>query len=149
MTGVNVSNFALQIILGWRKYLFPKLVHLSKYLRGHSMPEPSSTLAPVQRGQSADGASLASMPKTPRVVPRNSSSSVFIERLPSFIPIVSQLTELALSHISVSLLDSIRSNPSLLKELPLRTNVEKLLEKMPSVWKKVGSQTSHTEPQRV
>lgn len=75
------------------------------------------------------------MPKTPRIVPRN-CSSVIIERLPSFIPIMSQLTEVSLSHISVSLLDSIRSNPSVLKELPLRTNVEKLLEKMPSVWKK-------------
>jgi hypothetical protein len=57
--------------------------------------------------------------------------------LPSFIPITSQLTELSLSHIPATVLDTISGKPSLLQELPLRTNVEKLLEKMPSVWKKV------------
>lgn len=78
-----------------------------------------------------------SMPKTLKGVLAKSGSSAIVERLPSFIPIVSQLTELNLSHVPDSLLDSISSNPMLLQELPLRTNMEKLLEKMPPVWKKV------------
>ena len=63
---------------------------------------------------------------------------MIVERLPSFIPIASQLTELTLSHVPAFLLDSLSNNPSLLKDLPLRTNVEKVLEKMPSVWKKAS-----------
>lgn len=77
------------------------------------------------------------MLKAPKVPPRYYGSSVvIIEKLPSFITIVSQLTELNLSHVPTVLLDSISNNPALLKELPLRTNTEKLIEKMPSVWKK-------------
>lgn len=133
-----VSTIPFQIKLGWKEYLYPKLVHLSKYLQGLSTPELPPTPPTLQRGESADGASLMSMPKTSKgLLLRNNSSVIVVERLPSFIPVMSQLTDLTLSHIPASLLDSISSNPSLLQELPLRTNVEKLLEKMPSVWKKV------------
>lgn len=76
--------------------------------------------------------------KAAKTVQRNGSVVVIVERLPSFIPIVSQLTELTLSYVPAFLLDSVSNNPSLLKDLPLRTNVEKILEKMPSVWKKVS-----------
>ena len=90
----------------------------------------------LSRRDSADGASLVNLPKVSKTGTKN-SSSIIMERLPSFIPIVAQLTEINLSQISAMQLNNISSNPALLKALPLRNNVDKLLEKMPSIWKKV------------
>lgn len=127
----------LQIKLGWKDYLFPKLAHLSNCLQDHVVQIRPTSIMSYRGSESADNASMLSLTKTLKVQQR-SNSLVIIEKLPSFIPILLQLSEVNLSHVPGILLDSLNSNPSLLKELPLQANVDRLVEKIPSVWKKVG-----------
>ena len=126
----------VQIKLGWKDDLFPKLSHLQNYLQDHLpvVKSPLQSLISLKRTESFDSSSILSKPL--KNLQKN-ESTVIIEKLPSFIQILSQLTEVNLSHMSSILLHSVSAQPTLLKELPLQTNVEKLLEKMPSVWKKV------------
>ena len=77
------------------------------------------------------------MSRTTKIQPRTSSYHAIVEKLPSFIPILWHVTEVNLSHMTGSLLASLRASPSLLKDLPLQSNVDKLVEKMPTIWKKV------------
>ena len=86
-----------------------------------------------------DTTSAVSASRAPRTQPRNSSSAI-IEKLPSFIPILWLVTEVNLSHMSGSVLASLSANPSVIKELPLQANVDKLVEKMPAIWKKVNKE---------
>lgn len=114
-----------------------KLALLSDHLQEHLGLVPSLTSSAIRSRRSIDSASVLSMTKMSKVFQRN-NSSVIIERLPSFIFIVSQLTEVDLSHVPSRLLESLGFDLMLLRELPLQSNLEKLMDKMPSVWKKVS-----------
>lgn len=72
-----------------------------------------------------------------KTLQRMQQTYVVIEKLPSFISVPSNLTEVHLSHLPGYLLETLTCNPSLLKRLPLQYNIERLMEKFPSIWKKV------------
>lgn len=136
---VLLSQYSLfQIKLGWKDDLFPKLSLLQSHLQEH-LPlssSPLQKLVTMKRAESFSSSSILSMAKPVKSQQKN-GVAVIVERLPSFIVILSQLTELNLAYVPSTLLHNLSAQPSLLKEIPLQANLEKLLEKMPSVWKKV------------
>lgn len=72
-----------------------------------------------------------------KILQKSQQALVIAEKLPSFISLVSNLTEVHLSHLPSSILDTLNCNLSILKKLPLQNNIEKLMEKLPVIWKKV------------
>ena len=127
----------VQIKLGWKEYLFPNLAILSAFLQDQLAPlallPPQSTDSPIVNDNSS---LLFNTAKVSRLQEKN-GALIFIEKLPSFISILSQLSEVHLSHVPNSSLATLRNNPSLLEKLPLQANIKKLVDKLPSIWKKV------------
>lgn len=133
-----------QIKLGWKDYLFPNLANLYDYLqesvapaflpslRTNRLQSREDSMESVGSISSRSRSSLAS-----KIQQISQQAFVITEKLPSFITLVSSLTEVHLSHLPSSVLDTLTCKPSILKKLPLRSNTEKLVEKLPAIWKMV------------
>ena len=76
----------------------------------------------VGHGSQSRGATQAGIPMT---------------KLPSFIPIPSQIADVALVHISSPVLRVMGRSPVLWSDLPLQATVDKLIDNIPTAWKKV------------
>jgi hypothetical protein len=64
-------------------------------------------------------------------------AAVPMTKLPSFIPVSSHIADVALVHIPSSVLRVIARSPVLWSDLPLLATVDKLIDNIPTAWKKV------------
>ena len=132
---------SLQIKLGWKDYLFPLLAQLSDYLQQQStcslVHSPTKLELPggmrqvsvsnmsshsVGYGSQSRGTTQAGIPMT---------------KLPSFIPVPSHIADVALVHIPSPVLRVMGRSPLLWTDLPLLATVDKLVDNIPTAWKKV------------
>ena len=58
-------------------------------------------------------------------------------KLPSFIPVSSHIADVALVHIPSSVLRMMGRSPVLWSDLPLLATIDKLIDNIPTAWKKV------------
>ena len=117
------------------------LYQLTGYLQEHSAPPLSSHTKKTDylvKAVSIDNRSTISIARASKAQQRNNSPVIIVEKLPSFIQVATQLVDVNLSHLPNSALNTLNSNPSLIMELPLQANIEKLMDKIPLVWKKVS-----------
>ena len=61
--------------------------------------------------------------------------SVPVIRLPSFIPVQSQIADMTFTHIPSPVLRMMGSSPLLWSDLPLQATTEKLIDNIPTAWK--------------
>ena len=76
----------------------------------------------IGHGSQSRGATQASVPMT---------------KLPSFIPVPSQIADVALVHIPSQVLRVMGRPPVHWSDLPLQPTVDKLIDSIPTAWKKV------------
>lgn len=74
-----------------------------------------------------------------RALQAGSVVGVHTTRLPSFIPIPYPIADMALVHVSSPVLREMGHSPVLWSDLPLQATVEKLIDSIPTAWKKVSS----------
>lgn len=58
-------------------------------------------------------------------------------RLPSFIPVQSHIADVTLVHVPSPVLRVMGRSPALWSDLPLLATVDKLIDNIPTAWKKV------------
>ena len=64
-------------------------------------------------------------------------AAVPMTKLPSFIPVSSHIADVALVHIPSSVLRVMGRSPVLWSDLPLLATIDKLIDNIPTAWKKV------------
>ena len=64
-------------------------------------------------------------------------AGVPMTKLPSFIPVPSHIADVALVHIPSPVLRVMGRSPLLWSDLPLQATIDKLIDNIPTAWKKV------------
>lgn len=130
----------LQIKLGWKDYLFPLLAQLSDHLQQSIC---SHLHSPAKLELSAGVRRVSASNMSSHSVGHGSQSrgatqaGIPVIKLPSFIPIPSQIADVALVHVPSPVLRVMGRSPVLWSDLPLQAAVDKLIENIPTAWKKV------------
>ena len=138
-----------QIKLGWKDYLFPLLAKLSNYLEHHSScstlhtsVRKELTATTCNRPFSVSNMSAHSISRVSQSlqVPQpghHINALPLVTKLPSFIPVPYPVADLALTHVPSAVLQIMCRSPSLWSDLPLQATIEKLIDIIPTAWKRV------------
>lgn len=125
-------------------YQFSSMSHIYSYLEQNIIPR---IVPPLEKRDSIlnHRGSVTSVTSTGKEQPgmgraiyRSQKTHIVLERLPSFISLTPNLSEVQLSHLPNQVLETLSGSPSLLKRLPLNYNIDKILERFPPIWKKVS-----------
>lgn len=138
-----------QIKLGWKDYLFPLLARLSYHLEQqlpcsslHTSVKkelPATTSNRVISVSNMSVHSISHMSQSLHVQGPQAGHHINapVTKLPSFIPVPYAVADLALAHIPSPVLRVMGQSPSLWSDLPLQATIEKLIDSIPTAWKKV------------
>lgn len=130
-----IDQFCLpQIQLGWHSYLLPTLSHLTSLTLSKTTHPSLRALPTIPRHTSVTNTSVHT---TLSHTQHRSNQGFLVEKLPSFIPVSSQISESTFNSIPQTTLRQYVFTPELVREMCLQNTVEKLLEAIPQPWKKV------------